>query len=183
MYIYILGVARYMYSYRTVTVRASRFGAWGLTMSTGNSPPIQKGAPAVMQHCLITASRRTANAMSCALETKPPESDHVLILNVSLTYSRLTKKYTLKACTLTKWSFVLVYPTSLIQHKSKYSIIFPYLRCNVSECSECVCVCMWRDHFNCFLIPAKSTLNTYRLNNASLYKGLLLFVYTHKENK
>ncbi len=52
---------------------------------------------------------------------------------------------------------------------------------------ECVCarecVCAWRDHFNCFLIPAESTLNTYRLNNASLYKGLLLFVYTHNENK
>ncbi len=31
-------------------------------MNTGNSPPIQKGAPAAMQHCLITASRRTANA-------------------------------------------------------------------------------------------------------------------------
>ncbi len=44
-------MARYMYSYRTVT---SRFGAWGLMTNTGNSPPIQKGAPAVMQHCLIT---------------------------------------------------------------------------------------------------------------------------------
>ncbi len=31
MYVCILGVARYMYSYRTVTVRTSRFGAWGLT--------------------------------------------------------------------------------------------------------------------------------------------------------
>ncbi len=53
-----------MYSYRTVTVQASRFGARGLTMNTGNSPPIQKGAPAVMQSCLITASRRTVNAVS-----------------------------------------------------------------------------------------------------------------------
>ncbi len=34
--------------------------------------PIQKGVPAVMQCCLITASRRTANAMSCALENKAP---------------------------------------------------------------------------------------------------------------
>ncbi len=68
----ILGVARCMYSYRTVTVRTSRFGAWGLTMNTGNSPPIQKGAPAVMQRCLKTASasRRTANAVSCVLENK-----------------------------------------------------------------------------------------------------------------
>ncbi len=48
----------------------------------------------------------------------------------------------------------------------------------------CVCVCVHqRDHFNCFLIPAESTLNTYCLNNASLYEGLLLFVYTHNENK
>ncbi len=61
-HIYILGVARYMYSYRTVTVQASLFGAWDLTTNTGNSPPIQKGAPAAMQRCLITASRRTANA-------------------------------------------------------------------------------------------------------------------------
>ncbi len=40
----------------------------------------------------------------------------------------------------------------------------------------------WHNHFNCFLIPAESTLNTYCLiNNASLYKGLLLFVYTHND--
>ncbi len=40
------------------------------------------------------------------------------------------------------------------------------------------------DQFNCFLIPAESTLNTYCLiNNASLYKGLLLFMYNHNENK
>ncbi len=43
--VYILGVARYMYSSRTVTVRASRFGAWCLTTNTGNSPSIQKRAP------------------------------------------------------------------------------------------------------------------------------------------
>ncbi len=64
------GVARYMNSYGTVTARTSWFGAWGLTTNTGNSPPIQKGAPAVIQHCLITASRRTVNAVSCALENK-----------------------------------------------------------------------------------------------------------------
>ncbi len=64
-------VAWYMYSYWTVTVRTFRLSAWGLMTNTGNSPPIQKGAPAVMQHCLITASRRTANVVSCALKTKP----------------------------------------------------------------------------------------------------------------
>ncbi len=52
----------------------------------------------------------------------------------------------------------------------------------------CVCVCvyvrvLWRNHFNCYLIPAESTLNTYCLINKSLYKGLLLFVYTYNENK
>ncbi len=44
IYTYILGVARYMYSYRTVTVQASRFGAWGLTTNTGNSPQSRRGA-------------------------------------------------------------------------------------------------------------------------------------------
>ncbi len=70
-----LGVARYMYSYRTVTVQASRFGAWGLTTNTGNSPPIQKGAPAAMQHCLITVSRRTANAEVHTWKQSPLDSD------------------------------------------------------------------------------------------------------------
>ncbi len=74
---------------------------------------------------------------------------------------------------------------------SLYSILIKYqLFCQVSNAGTdvfcvCVCVCVFqRDHFNCFLIPAESTLNTYCLiNNASLYKGLLLFVYTHNENK
>ncbi len=34
--------------------------------------PNPEGAPAAMQRCWITASRRTANAMSCALENKAP---------------------------------------------------------------------------------------------------------------
>ncbi len=34
--------------------------------------PNPEGGAAAMQHCLITASRRTANAMSCALENKAP---------------------------------------------------------------------------------------------------------------
>ncbi len=42
-----------------------------------------------------------------------------------------------------KWSFVLVYPTSLIWHKSKYSIIFPYLRCTVYVCKTIIYV-NWR---------------------------------------
>ncbi len=43
----------------------------------------------------------------------------------------------------------------------------------------CVCVCVC-DHFKYLLIPAESTLNMYHLYNASLYKCLLLFVYTVK---
>ncbi len=50
-------------------------------------------------------------------------------------------------------------------------------------CFVCVCVNACDAITNCFLIPAESTLITYHLNNASLYKGLLLFVYTHNENK
>ncbi len=64
----------------------------------------------------------------------PLDSDHVLILNASLTWTDKGLRTQLFA----KWSFVLVYPTSLIRHKSKYPIIFPYLRCNVSECETLI---------------------------------------------
>ncbi len=77
-----------------------------------------------------SASRRTANAVSCAWKQSPVNSDHVLILNASLT--RTDKG--LRSQLFAKWGFVLVYPTFLIRHKYKYSIIFPYLRCNLSEC-------------------------------------------------
>ncbi len=101
IYIYQLGVARYMYSSRTVTVWTSRFGAWGLTTNTGNSPPIQKGAPAVIQCCLITASasRRTANAVSWALENKAPWTVTMCCFWMRLSHG-LTKEYTLKAYAL-----------------------------------------------------------------------------------
>ncbi len=139
-------MARYIYLYRTVSVRASRSGAWGLTTNSGNSPPIQKGALAVLQHCLITASRRTVNASECLdLRTWkqrqwPLDSDHVLILTASLTRTDKVLRTQLFA----KWSFVLVYPTPLIRHKSKYSIIFPYLRCNVSECETIIYYAKYR---------------------------------------
>ncbi len=78
--VYLLGLARYMYLYRTVAVRASRFGAWGLTMNSGNPD----GALAVMQRCLITTSRRTVNPSECrelrTWKQSPLDSDHVLIL-------------------------------------------------------------------------------------------------------
>ncbi len=47
---------------------------------------------------------------------------------------------------------------------SLYCILVKYqLFCQVSNAETdvfCVCVCQ-RDHFNCFLIPAELTLNTY----------------------
>ncbi len=72
------------------------------------------------------------------LKTKPLDSGHVLILNASLTDKGVYFKG-LHAQLFVKWSFVLVYP-SLIRHKSKYSIIFPYLRCNVSDCETIIYV-------------------------------------------
>ncbi len=54
-----VGVARYMYSYRTVTVQASRFGAYDEYRQFTPNP---EGGAAAMHRCLITASRRTANA-------------------------------------------------------------------------------------------------------------------------
>ncbi len=56
---------------------------------------------------------------------------------------------------------------------SLYFILIKYqLFCQVSNAGSyvCVCVCVrarapWRDHhFNCFLIPAESTLNTKLLS-------------------
>ncbi len=52
---------------------------------------------------------------------------------------------------------------------SLYFILIKYqLCCQVSNAGTGVCVCvrvLRRDHFNCFLIPAESTLNTHRLIN------------------
>ncbi len=61
------------------------------------------------------------------------------------------------------------------------------LRCQVINTGTDLFLCvsvraLRRDHFNCFLIPAESTLNTYCLINNHWLKGLLLFVYTHNEN-
>ncbi len=129
-------VARYMYSYQTITVQASRFGAWGLTTNTGNSPPIQKGAPAVMQRCLITASRRTANANG--------DTEAGALMFGSLYFILINYQLAVKLAMLE-----LIYVRACVCVR-------------VCAC-VCVCVCaraLRRDHFNCFLIPAESTLNT-----------------------
>ncbi len=99
--------------------------------------PIQKLAPAVMQRCLITSSRRTANAELRTWKQSPLDSDHVLILNTSLTDKGVYFKG-LHTQLFAKWSFVLLYPTSLIRHESKYSVIFPYLQCNIYECETII---------------------------------------------
>ncbi len=54
--------------------------------------------------------------------------------------------------------------------------------CQVSNPGTDVCarVRVRRDHFNCFLIPAESTLNTYCLINNHCIKGLL---FLGKQNR
>ncbi len=128
VYAWLVGVARYMYSYRTVTVRASRFGAWCLTKNTGNSPNPEGGA-AVMQRCLEPPAP--------AEEQRMPWVAHLKTMYwfwTRLSHDKGVFFKGLRTQLFEKWSFVLVYPTSLIRHKSKYSIIFPYLQCTVSEC-------------------------------------------------
>ncbi len=90
-----------MYSSRTVTVRTSRFGAWGLTMNTGNSPPIQKGAARSNATLFDNRQRQQKNSDCCELRAwkqSPLDSDHVLFLNASLTWT--DKGAYLKACFL-----------------------------------------------------------------------------------
>ncbi len=95
-----------------------------------------------------------------------------------------------------RWSFITPTDNSCqtwdsnprpLGYKSDYLSIRPRLPQNWCVLCVCVCVCVCV----CFvcvrsgaITTAESTLNTYCLiNNASLYKGLLLFVYTHNENK
>ncbi len=87
VYIYMCIYTRYMYSHWTVTVRTSWFGAWGLITRIGNSPPIQKGAPAVMQHCLISQQKNSECCELRAWKQSPLNSDRVLILIESLTWT------------------------------------------------------------------------------------------------
>ncbi len=94
--------------------------------------------PEGLQRCrnaTLFDNRQQKNSECCELCTwkqSPLDSDHVLILNASLTW---TDKG-LRTQVFAKWSFVLVYPTPLIRRK--YCIIFPYLRCNVSECETII---------------------------------------------
>ncbi len=85
----------------------------------------------VMQRCLITASRRTANAVSCALETKPPRpwpcagSERVSHMD----WQRLALS--------TVCEMELCARVSYLSHSALIQI-FPYLRCNVSECETII---------------------------------------------
>ncbi len=82
------------------------------------------------------------NNNECELHTwkqSPLDSDHVQILNTSLTWTDKEVYFKgLHTQLFAKWIFVLVYPTSFIRHKSKYSITFSYLRCNISECETII---------------------------------------------
>ncbi len=114
---YILGVAQYMYSYQP--------NRHGTDLSVRCMRPYDKYKQVTPNPEVGTRrNNRQQKNSECremhAWKQSPLDSDHVLILNASLTW--------------TDKIFVLVYPTSLIQHKSKYSIIFPCLRCNLSEC-------------------------------------------------
>ncbi len=77
-----------------VTVRASRFGAWGLTTNTGNRPPIQKGTPTAMHRCLITGSSCALENKACVLITAESNvNNYCLINNASLYKSVLLLVY------------------------------------------------------------------------------------------
>ncbi len=90
------------------------------------TPNPEEGA-AAMKRCLITASRRTANANG--------DTEEAALMFGSL-------------------YFILI----------KYQLAVKLAMLELM----CVCVCvhaLQRDHFNRFLIPAESTLNTYCLIN------------------
>ncbi len=92
------------------------------------TPNPERGA---RSNATLFDNRQQKNSECRELHTwkqSPLDSDHVLILNVSLTDKGVHFKG-LRTQLFAKWSFVLMYPTSLIWHKSKYSIIFPYLWC------------------------------------------------------
>ncbi len=79
-----------MYWYRTVTVQTSRFGAWGLTANTVNSPPIQKGGACSNATLFDNRQHQHKNSECRELRTWkqiPLDSDHVMILNASLTWT------------------------------------------------------------------------------------------------
>ncbi len=59
------GMVHVLVPNRHGTVRAPRFGAWGLTVNTGNSPPIQKGAP--RSNATLFDNRQQKNSECCEL--------------------------------------------------------------------------------------------------------------------
>ncbi len=80
--VFYTNVYEYMYSYRTVMVRTSRFGAWGLTTNTGNSP---EGG--THRNATLFDNRQRQQKNSKCRELRAWDSDHVLILNASLTWT------------------------------------------------------------------------------------------------
>ncbi len=98
--------------------------------------PNPEGSATAMQRCLITASRRTANANG--------DTEVAALMFGSLYFILIKYQLAVKLAML------------------------ELMMCFVCVCMCVVCVCVHalrRDHFNCFLIPAESTLNTYCLIN------------------
>ncbi len=90
-YTFSLGVARYMYFLPNHHGTASRFGAWGLTTNTGNSPtPHPHPEGGARSNATLFDNRQQNNSECRELRTwkqSPLDSDHVRILNVSLTWT------------------------------------------------------------------------------------------------
>ncbi len=95
-----------------------------------------------------------------------------------------------KLLTRTDKSFVLVYPTSLIRHKSKYSRIFPYLQCNLSESQtiiyyvtyiamlEPMCVCVWPQRTLSFVMCGRWEIEKWLCWALVMFNTMALFWIT-----
>ncbi len=138
-----------MYSSRTVTVQASRFGAWCLTTNTGNSPPNPEGG--ARSNATLFDNRQQKNS-ECQRWHRGGD--------------------------VTPLMFGSLY-FILIKYQLAVKLAMLELMC-VCVCA-CVCAraCVCRNHFNCFLIPAESTLNTYCLINNHCIK---VCFYLWKQN-
>ncbi len=147
-----------MYSYRTVTVQASRFGAWGLTTNTGNSPQSRKGA---RSNATLQDNRQQKNS-ECQRWHRGVRAD----------------------VWLTVFYFDKVPTGCKVSNAGTDVCVCVCVRARV-----CVCVCvrvhaLRRDQFNCFLIPAESTLNTYCLINNHCIKSAFICVHSQwKQNR
>ncbi len=108
--------------------------------------PNPEGGAAAMQRCLITASRRTANANG--------DTEVGALMFGSLYFILIKYQLAVKLAMLE-----LMCASACVCVCASVCVC---VRVCVCVC-VCVCASVCRDHFNCFLIPAESTLNTYCL--------------------